>query len=111
LPGVLLNGYHNVIDQLVDLVYKSWFWCAFCRFLPRLRGYFDRDVLVTELAKRTATRDAETLRAAFRGEAGDVDGQDAELGPDDVNMAWHRRWLHEYAEDNSALSRQHGPDR
>jgi hypothetical protein len=70
------------------------------RFLPRLRNFFDRDVLLAELAKRTASREAAVYRASFLAEAGDAVAADAALGPaedDDESMANYRRWLREYA--------------
>ena len=77
-----------MVDQLQD------------RVVPGLRRLLDRDGLVAELAKRTATREAAVYRAAFLAEAGDAAAAENELGPDendDESMAHYRTWLREYA--------------
>src|SRR4051812_47484293 len=74
-------------------------------YLPLLRSFFDRDVLLTELAKKPATNQARLCRSAFLAEAGDAAGADAALGPvehDDENLARYRSWLHEYAAAHAA---------
>jgi hypothetical protein len=74
-------------------------------YVPLLRSFFDRDVLLAELAKKPATNQAVLCRSAFLAEAGDAAGADAALGPierDDVNLARYRSWLHEYAAAHAA---------
>jgi hypothetical protein len=72
---------------------------------PLLRGFFDRGVLLAELAKKPATNQAVLNRSAFLAEAGDAAGADATLGPierDDKHLAHYRTWLHEYAAAHAA---------